>query len=74
MSDYCKAGDIVDIADERFIRQADVVRYRYEVSAVTCPVCACVGIPWGGWFSCDRCRARALVDTGETFLPTGGNQ
>lgn len=35
-----------------------------------CPVCGGIGITWKGWFNCDSyCEAKAVVSTGETFVP-----
>ena len=49
------------------------LRYDYAAAPSRCPACGGVGMPWGGWFSCDgdwdrHCGAVALVETGEVFL------
>lgn len=70
-TDFAKAGDIVDIPSlGKRTRAPDNVRYRYTDSATMCPICGDIGVPWGGWFTCDsRGCCVALVSTGEVFTP-----
>jgi len=42
-------------------------RYDYEVDKCRCPNCGGLGIPWGGWFTCDDCLAVAVVADGRCF-------
>lgn len=43
--------------------------YDYENNASRCGICGGLGMPWGGWFSCEDEPAHvALVGTGECFL------
>lgn len=69
-ADYCRPGEVRQIGGHPFVRQPDATRYRYGDGASRCP-CGGLGIPWRGWFTCDDCGGRALVDTGEFFLPQG---
>lgn len=46
-----------------------VQKYDYDKDKSRCGVCGGLGFPWHGWFSCDDCDARSLVETGETFIP-----
>lgn len=47
-------------------------RYTYAEAKSKCGACGGLGIPWGGWFSCEECPAVALVSTGEVFIPISG--
>jgi len=45
-------------------------RYDYQNDKVRCPNCGGLGMPWGGWFSCDTaCQCVALVEDGRAFMP-----
>lgn len=46
--------------------------YVYSDKKSTCPFCLGLGVPWGGWFSCESesCGTIALVSTGQAFRPT----
>jgi hypothetical protein len=47
--------------------------YDYEKDKSHCPVCGSVGIPWGGWFSCDggmQLSHVAVVKTGDVYVRT----
>ena len=43
-------------------------RYDYTKDKCKCAACGDIGIPWGGWFSCERCTAKALVHDGRVFI------
>ena len=43
-------------------------RYDYDADKCLCPNCGEVGCPWGGWFSCDYCSCKAVVETGQAFV------
>ncbi len=43
-------------------------RYEYAVDKCHCPACGGLGTPWGGWFSCEECSAKALVEDGRCFV------
>lgn len=45
-------------------------RYDYAADKCKCPNCGGLGIPWGGWFSCDTsCECVAVVSDGRAFVP-----
>lgn len=43
-------------------------RYDYAQDASRCPNCGGLGIPWRGWFSCEECCCKALVEDGRAFM------
>lgn len=72
-----RPGDVVEIPGlgSRVVA-SETVRYDYAADSTRCPACGGMGLPWGGWFSCDNwrttCGAVALVSTGQVFLPQRG--
>lgn len=46
-------------------------KYECEQDKTKCPACGGLGIPWAGWFNCERasCKCKALVDDGRAFIP-----
>ena len=52
------SGEYVEISE----------RYDYAKDKCRCPACGGLGTPWGGWFSCEECSAKALVKGGRCFL------
>ncbi len=56
-------------------------RYDYSRAPTTCPNCKGLGLPWGGWFTCnfddwgdEQCGAVALVSDGRCFVPVSENK
>ena len=43
-------------------------RYDYDVDKCLCPNGGELGCPWGGWFCCDYCSCKAVVETGQAFV------
>lgn len=43
-------------------------RYDYEADKCRCPACKGIGVPWGGWFTCDDCLAVAVMADGRCFV------
>ena len=43
-------------------------RYDYGAAKYLCPNCGEFGRPWAGWFSCDSCSCKAVVETGQAFV------
>lgn len=62
-------GALITIREQDYVI-LDPFRYKYDYpkDKCKCPVCGGLGIPWGGWFSCERCSCVALVDTGQAFV------
>jgi hypothetical protein len=67
--DYCREGEIVTIDGLGQRQRVAGKRYNYAADKCRCPVCGGIGYPWAGWFNCDDCPAKALVETGEVFMP-----
>lgn len=44
------------------------IRYDYVKDGTTCPACGGFGIRWGGWFSCEFCHAKAIIESGRVFI------
>jgi hypothetical protein len=44
-------------------------RYDYDADKTRCPSCGGLGMPWHGWFACERCRCVAVVEGGRAFVP-----
>lgn len=44
--------------------------YADPMKRCTCPNCGGLGMPWGGWFSCEDCSCVALVKDGRAFVKT----
>ena len=62
------SGDFVEIRGlGRYVRIA--AKYDYAKDKCRCPACGGLGMPWGGWFSCEDCEAVALVTGGDCFIP-----
>ncbi len=43
-------------------------RYDYAADKCKCPVCGGLGVPWSGWFSCEKQEHKSLVEGGRTFV------
>lgn len=41
------------------------MRYDYKKDKCKCPKCKNVGFVWAGYFTCDTCGSKFLVETGE---------
>ncbi len=68
--DYTSPGQIIEIPKLEGKWQRQEARYDYERAGTRCPICEhrAGGVPWNGWFSCDMCKAVAIVETGEAFV------
>lgn len=49
-------------------------RYDYPGAPCRCPKCGGLGVPWGGWYSCEDCSCVALVADGRAFVPAWMNE
>ena len=45
------------------------LKYNYEKNKIKCPACGGIGICWQGWFNCECCDVKALIETGEVIMP-----
>jgi hypothetical protein len=46
--------------------------YDYDKDRCKCPNCGGLGIPWSGWFNCESCSCKAVVEDGRAYIQVEG--